>query len=264
LLVLSYPEPRHVQVSAAVVYHPSGDLGRRWRDHLLTNGVAVTDLGQTVDPEVVVRPADLSSPTDPAIVAVHGLPAPPSATEVTVAGTKLPSYAGPAAGVLVGSLAQAMRTFCDLRDANSRVLWSGRPTVGRTESGKPVRVLAALVVVRRHDGATFQAFVYAHRGDFSGIGEAGPVRWSVADRLPYAFNVQRHVVLISPGGPGTATVTLMSGARIHVRFDGQGLASVTSQDIDGAGVVLRSLSGRVALRATLVSSITADIFGFGL
>jgi hypothetical protein len=264
LLVLSYPEPRQMQVSAAVGYHPTGALSRRWRDRRLTDGVEVTDLGRTVDPEVVVRPADLSSPTDPVIVPVQGLPAPPGATEVTVAGASSPSYAGPPAGLLVGSLAQAMHTFCDLRDADSRVLWSGRLAVGRTESGKPARGRAALVVVRRHDGATFQAFVYARGGDLSGIGEANPVRWSVADQLPYAFNVQRHVVLISPGGPGAATVTPAAGPRIHVQFNGQGVATVPNPDMDGAGVVLRAPSGRVVLRATLVNSITADIFGFGL
>jgi hypothetical protein len=265
LLVLSYPAPRKVQVSTVVDYHPDGDITRRWRDGSLAGGVLVTDLGRAVDPTLVVRPKDLSSQTDPILVDVQGLPVAPRAGELAISGARSPSYAGPAVGVLVDTLGDALRSYADLRNADVRVVWSGRVVVGRKPSGQPARMRAALLVVRRRDGATFQVFVSARSGDLRGDSTVHPVRWSDADRLPYALNMPGYFLLISPGGPGSATLRPTVGPRrITVRLDGNGVGTVHSQYPDGAGVVVRDPAGRTTLRATLVNGITADIFGFGL
>ena len=258
-----------VQVSPVIDYNASGTISRRWRAAVLHNGVVVTDLGRRADPQIVVRPKDRGSSTSPALVLVQGRPKPPGARDVTVAGVASPAYAGPDASTLVASLAKAVGMLFDLRDADSTVLWSGQLPGGRRDSGEPATGRAALVLVRRHDGAVFQAFVYSDpAGSFVSY-TANAVRWSVAKLLPYAFSTYgpgAPLLLVNPSGPGSATLTPASGPVRHVLLDDNGVATlaVNSQvgpTFSGAGVVVRDPSGRTVLRSTMVDPGTVDAFG---
>jgi hypothetical protein len=262
LLMLSYPESRPLQISATADYRGNGKITRRWRAAKFNDGVLVTDLGRHVDPTFVVRPMDLSSQTDPILVDVAGLPGPPSARQVDIVGARSPSYAGPARGVLVETLGQAMHSYANLRTADVRVVWSGQIRISSRSSGAYVR--GALLVVRRQDGATFQVFVYARPRDRLGVSTVYPVRWSVADQLPYAFAIEGHYLLISPNGPGSVVIRPAVGDSLRAQLDGDGTARVDGPSLNGARVVVRDPVGRILLRSTLVNTISADIFGFGL
>jgi hypothetical protein len=272
LLVLSRPARMRVEVSSVIDYHPDGHISRSWQRATLDDGVVVTDLGRQVDPVIIVRPQDLGSGTSPTLVEVGGRRPLPGPGEVTVAGVSAASYAGPDRTVLVDGLARAVGQLFDLRDAGVRVLWSGRLAGGLGESGQRITGRGALVLVRRHDGATFQAFVFA---DPAGPGEssiANAVRWSAADRLPYAFSSYADgapLVLINPSGPGSATVTPVTGPPLRVQFNAHGVATladdaVTGRNVSGATVVVRDPSGGTVLRSSLVDPGTVDAFGLYL
>jgi len=272
LLVLSRPAPMRLEVSSLIDYHADGRISRQWQGVTLHDGVAVTDLGRHVDPVIIVRAQDLGSGISPTLVEVGGRRALPSPGEVTVAGVSAASYAGPDRTVLVDGLARAVGRLFDLRHADARVLWSGRLAGGLSDSGQRIAGRGALVLVRRDDGATFQAFVFA---DQLGQGEssiANAVRWSVADRLPYAFSSYADgapLVLINPTGPGSATITPATGSPMRVDFNAEGVATVaidavTGRNISGADVVVRDPSGGTVLRSTLVDPGTVDAFGLYL
>lgn len=271
ILVLAGPARMPVQLSSVIDYHSSGRIGRRWRDAELDDGVLVTDLGRRADPVIVVRPTDLGSITRPALVQVHGLREPPGANEVTVAGVSSPSYAGPDVNVLVGSLAQAMSMLTDLRDCDSRVLWSGELAGGRSESGGKITGRGALVRVRRHDGPVFQAFVFSDPTGRYASSTADPVQWSVADQLPYVFTTYQAgapLLLISPIGPGSATLTPSVGPPLRVRLDKGGVATLAGSAnttptfrFTGADVLVRNPTGRTVLHSTIVDPGTVDAFG---
>jgi hypothetical protein len=269
LLLLGRPGHLQVQVSPVVDYHPSGRISRRWQDTGLNDGVAVTDLGRRVDPFLLVRPKIAGLASSGLLVPVEGRRELPRAGGVTVAGASSESYAGPDARVLVHSMSQALGMLLDLGDADSTVLWSGRIASGRTEEGKRVTGRGALVLVRRHDGPMFQAFVYADKTGGSARCTANTVRWSVADRSPFAFSTNEPgapQVLVNPGGRGSATLTSAAGARLHVRLDGNGVGTLAvnaaaGPRIGGAEVVVRDRSGRITLRSTMPDTGTADAFG---
>jgi hypothetical protein len=272
LLVLGRPAPMEVQVSSVVDYHPSGRVVRGWQDAELADGVLVTDLGQRVDPMIVVRPKDLGSSTSPALVGVRGRPGRPGPGDIKVAGVSSTTYAGPELRVLVESLAKAVSMQFDLRDADSRVLWSGQVVGGRRDSGESAAGRAALVLVRRHDGPVFQAFIYSDPvGGFESY-TANAVQWSVAERLPYVFSTYgpgAPLLMISPSGPGSATLARGLGSRVHVQLDanGVGMVAVNSQinpQFGGAPVVVRDPSGHTLLRSTLVDPSSVDAFGLYL
>jgi hypothetical protein len=271
LLVLSRPGASPAEVSPAIVYHPSGSISRRWHRATLHDGAGVTDLGRHVDPVIVVRPKDLGSSIGASLVVVHGRPEQPSPREVTISGVSSPSYAGPDPSILIGSLARAVGMLFDLRDADSRVLWSGQIAGGRSDSGQRISGRAALVVVRRHDGPVLQAFVYSDPKVYESA-TANPVRWSVADRLPYAFSTYAAgapLVLVNPGGPGSATLTRTTGPPLRVQLDGNGVArlsdsGVVGPNVSGAAIVVRDPSGRRVLRSTMVDPGTVDAFGLYL
>jgi hypothetical protein len=277
LLVVAPPAPLEVQVSAAVDYDRTGRISRHWQDAELADGVAVVDLGPRADPVVMVRPKDRGSPISPFQVGVRGRPAPPDDLGVRIAGVRSPSYGGPDPSLLVRYLAHSLASSLDLRDATARVLWSGAVPGGRREVSGPagLPVLApvvgrgALVVVRRLDGPVFQAFVYSDPDGGLVSAMANPVRWSVADRLPFAFSTYERapLVLINPGGAGSATVVTRSAGTLRATFDGHGVATldrdaVTGPNVSGARVVVADPSGRTVLRSMLVDPGTVD--GFGL
>jgi hypothetical protein len=271
ILVLASPASMPVQLSSVIDYHPNGRIGRRWRDAELADGVLVTDLGRNADPVIVVRPKDLGSITRPALVQVHGLRRPPGADEVTVAGTSSPSYAGPDVNVLVDSLAQAVSMLTDLRDCDSRVLWSGELAGGRSDSGGKITGRGALVLVRRRDGPVLQTFVFTDPTGKYASSTADPVPWSVAARLPYAFTTYQAgapLLLISPNGAGSATLTPSIGPPMRVRLDKNGVATLAtianttpSFRFTGADIVVRNPVGRTVLHSTMVDPGTADAFG---
>jgi hypothetical protein len=271
LLVLSRPAALPVEVSSAIDYHASGSISRRWHRATLHDGAGVTDLGRHVDPVIVVRPQDLGSSTSASLVVVHGRPEQPSPGEVTISGISSPSYAGPDTSILVGSLARAVGMLFDLRDADSTVLWSGQIAGGRSDSGQRINGRAALVLVRRHDGPVLQAFVYSDPKVFESA-TANAVRWSIADRLPYAFSTYEAgapLVLVNPGGPGSATLTRTGGPPLRVKLDGNGVATlsddgVAGPNVSGVEVVVRDPSGRRVLRSTMVDPGTVDAFGLYL
>ena len=272
LLVLARPAPMRVQVSSVVDYHPSGQISRRWRDAELDDGVVVTDLGRHVDPVVVVRPNNVSSSTKitgPILVQVQGRPELPGVDDVTVAGVSSPSYAGPDASQLVAALAQSVEMLFDLRDADSTVLWSGKLAAGyRHDSGARVTERGALVLMRRHDGATFQAFIYSDAMPALNSFQANAVRWSVADRLPYAFSTYgpgAPLLLVNPSGPGSATIIPGVGPTMDVRFDATGVATIAANAadaprLDRARVIIRDPSGRTVLSAALPVPAAIDPF----
>jgi hypothetical protein len=268
LLVLGRPTRLRVQVSSVVNYDPIGRDTRLWRDARLTHGVVVTDLGRQSDPVIVVRSKDRDSTTSPAIIQVEGLPDLPSPDEVSVNGVSSPAYVGPNAQRLVATLAQAVSPLFDLRDADSTVVWSGKLAGGdRRGPGARLTGRGALVLVRRHDGPMFQAFVYGAAGFLKSY-PAIPVRWSVAGRLPYIFLPYEpgspHVI-INPGGPGSATFTPTVGRPLQVRLDGHGVGTLPADTsfatrVSGARVVVRDASGRTVLRSTMVNPDTANPF----
>ena len=268
LLLLARPAPMRMLVSSVVDYHPSGQISRRWRDVELTDGVVVTDLGLHVDPAVVVRPNNISSSTSPVLVQVQGRPELPRFHDVTVAGVSSPSYAGPEPRLLVASLAQSVQLLFDLRDADSKVLWSGTIASGRREPGELITGRAALVLMRRHDGAMFQAFIYSDAMIALNSFHASAVRWSLADRMPYAFStheVGAPVLLVNPSGTGSATVDPGFGRPLRVRFDANGIATLAADGneaatVDGARVVIRDPSGRTVLSAALPVPAAIDPF----
>lgn len=271
MLVLASPGPMPVQVSSVIEYHEDGRIGRQWHDAELDNGTMVTDLGVRADPVIVVRPTDLGSPTRPALVQVHGLPEPPGADEVTVAGTSSPSYDGPNVTLLVESLAKAVSMLFDLRDSDSRVVWSGELAGGFSETGEKITGHGALVRVQRRDGPVFQAFVFSDPTGAFASSTADPVPWSVADRLPYAFTTYQDaapLLLINPTGAGTATLSPKVGSPQRVPLDGNGVGTVAAIATiaptfaySGARAVVRDPSGRVVVRATMVDPGTVDAFG---
>jgi hypothetical protein len=271
MLVLASPAPMPVQVSSVIRYHPSGRIGRQWRGAELDDGTLVTDLGSRADPVIVVRPTDLGSPTRPALVQVHGLREPPGADEVAVAGTASASYAGPDPGLLVDSLAQTVSMLFDLRDCDSKVLWSGELAGGYSETGQKITGRGALVRVHRRDGPVFQAFVFSDPTGNYASSTADPVPWSVAGRLPYAFTTYQDgapLLLISPSGAGSALVSPGVGPAVRVRLDSNGVGTLApiasiapTFRFSGAGVVVRDPSGRAVLRATMVDPGTVDAFG---
>jgi hypothetical protein len=267
LLVLARPRAMDVQVSSAVDYDPIGRVGRSWRDTTLEDGVSVTDLGRHADPVILVRPVDVRSSTGPVLVQVQGRPPLAGVDEVTVAGVSSPSYAGPGASRLVAALGQSVESRFDLRDADSTVVWSGKLVGGiRRDAGSRATGRGALVVIRRHDGPTFQAFVYADPDGYLESSPASPVAWKVADRLPYAFSTHEPgapLALVNPGGPGSATITPGVGPTMHVRFDGNGVATVAANvadvpRLDGARVIVRGLSGRLAVNVLLPAISAVD------
>ena len=269
LLLLGRPGRLRVQVSSVVDYRPSGGISRRWRDTLLTDGTAVVDLGRRTDPFLVVRPKIPGRTSSAVLVPVEGRGESPGDDRVTVAGVSTDSYAGPAARLLVHSLSQALGMLFDLGDADSTVLWSGRIAGGRTRAGEQVTGRGALVLVRRHDGPMFQAFVYADRRGGSVSYSANTVRWSVAHRLPFAFSTNEAgapEVIVNPAGPGTATLTIATGERVRVRLDGNGVGILAADSaagpmIGGAAVVVRDPSGHITVRSTMTDTDTADAFG---
>jgi hypothetical protein len=221
---------------------------------------------------IIVRPQDRSSGTSPTLVEVGGRRSVPSPGEVTVAGISSPSYAGPDRTVLVDGLARAVGQLFDLREAAAKVIWSGRLAGGLSESGQRITGRGAQVILRRDDGATFQAFVFADRAGPGESSIANAVRWSVADRLPYAFSSYAEgapLVLINPSGPGSATITPTARPPMRVQFNAEGVATVTDDavagpNISGAGVVVHDPSGNTVLRSTLVDPGTVDAFGLYL
>jgi hypothetical protein len=272
LLVLSRPTRMRVEVSSVIDYHPDGRISRRWQRAILKDGVVVTDLGRHVDPVIIVRPQDHGSGSSATLVEVGGRRPLPSPGEVTVAGVSSPSYAGPDRTVLVDGLARAVGQLFDLRAADATVLWSGRLAGGVSASGQQITGRGALVMLRRDDGATFQAFVFA---DPTGPGEssiANAVRWSVAERLPYAFSSYADgapLVLINPSGAGSATIIPKARPPMRVQFNAAGVAivaddAVAGPNISGAPVVVRNPSGSIVLRSTLVDPGTVDAFGLYL
>ena len=272
ILVLASPAPMPVQVSSVIEYHASGRIGRQWRDAELDNGTLVTDLGVRADPVIVVRPTDLGSPTRPALVQVHGLPEPPGADEVSVAGTSSPSYDGPNVTLLVESLAKAVSMLFDLRDCDSRVLWSGELAGGFSETGEKITGHGALVRVQRRDGPVFQAFVFSDPTGAFASSTADPVPWSVADRLPYAFTTYQDaapLLLINPTGAGTATLSPKVGPPVRVPLDSQ-RRRYGCRDRDhrpdvrvtaAPGPSSATPSGHTVVRATMVDPGTVDAFG---
>jgi hypothetical protein len=266
LLVLARPRAMGVQVSSVVDYDVVGRVRRSWRDTTLEDGVSVTDLGRHADPVILVRPVDVRTSTStstsmtPVLVQVHGRPPLAGVDEVTVAGVSSPSYAGPDPSRLVAALGQSVESRFDLRDADSTVVWSGKLVGGiRYDSGSRASGRGALVLIRRHDGPTFQAFIYSDPNGYLESSPANPVAWKVADRLPYAFSTHEPgapLVLVNPGGPGSATITPGVGPTMHVRFDGNGLATVSANvadvpRLDGARVIVRGPSGRLAVNVLL-------------
>lgn len=262
LLVLARPRPMDVQVSSVVDYDVIGRVSRRWRDATLDDGVLVTDLGRHADPVVLVRPNNLSSSTKitgPILVEVQGRPSRPGVEDVTVAGVSSPSYAGPDASQLVAALGRSMEMKFDLRDADSTVVWSGKLAAGyRHNSGARVTERGALVRIRRHDGATFQAFIYSGRSGSLQSAAANPVRRKLADRFPYAFSTHEAgapLLLVNPSGPGSATIIPGVGPTMDVRFDATGVATIAANAdaprLDRARVIIRDPSGRLVVNVLL-------------
>jgi hypothetical protein len=272
LLLLGRPGQLQMQVSSVVDYHPGGRISRRWQDTALADGVAVTDLGPQVDPFLVVRPKIPGLSSSGLLVPVEGRRKTPGADQVTVAGVSSRSYVGPAPHLLVHSLSKALGMMLDLGDADATVLWSGRIPSGRNEVGRRITGRGALVLVRRHDGPMFQAFVYADRTGGSASATANTVRWSVAGRLPFAFSTNEPgapLVIVNPGGRGSATLSPAAGARLHIRLDGNGVGTVAADAgagpaLGGAEVVVRDRSGQITLRSTMTNAGTADAFGLYL
>jgi hypothetical protein len=272
LLVLADPGQAQVFVSSVVHYHPSGEISRTWHHAALREGALVKDLGRQVDPVILVRPKKFWSRTTQAVVKVQGRPEAPGADEFRVAGVSSRSYAGPDPGLLVDSLAQSMSMILDLRDADSTVLWSGEITGGLGNAGEWLIGRAALVLVRRHDGPTFQAFIYSEPARSLTSFDSNAVRWSVADRLPYAFSTyepEAPLLLVNPGGPGSATLRPEVGWTLHVRIHRNGVAlldhdAALDRPVAGARVVVRDPSGRTVLRSRMANSAMADPLGFNL
>jgi hypothetical protein len=272
LLVLADPGQAQVFVSSAVDYHPNGGISRSWHETALRDGALVQDLGRHVDPVILVRPQKSGSRITQAVVKVQGRQAVPGIDEVRIAGLSSPTYAGPDPGLLVDLLAQSMSTVLELRDADSKVLWSGETTGGFRDSGERLTGRAALVLVRRHDGPTFQAFIYSDPARAFSSFDANAVRWSVADRLPYAFSTfapEAPLLLVNPGGPGSATIRPKVGWTLHVRIHRNGVAlldhdAAMDRPVAGARVVVRDPSGRTVLRSRMANSAIVDPSGFNL
>jgi hypothetical protein len=272
LLVLADPVRAQVLVSSVVDYHPSGGISRTWHSVALHQGALVKNLGRHVDPVILVRPKEFRSGTAQAVLKVQGRPDAPGTDEVRVAGVTSRTYAGPDPGLLVDSLAQSMSMIPDLRDADAKVLWSGELTSGLGNGGERLTGRAALVLVRRHDGPTFQAFIYSDPATSLTSFDSNPVRWSVAARLPYAFSTfapEAPLLLVNPGGPGWATVRPKVGWTLHVRIHRNGVAlldhdAALDRPVAGARIVVRDPKGRTVLRSRMANSAMADPFGFNL
>jgi hypothetical protein len=165
-----------------------------------------------------------------------------------------------------------MSMILDLRDAVAKVLWSGELTSGLGNGGERLTGRAALVLVRRHDGPTFQAFIYSDPARSLTSFDANPVRWSVAARLPYAFSTfapEAPLLLVNPGGPGWATVRPKVGWTLHVRIHRNGVAlldhdAALDRPVAGARIVVRDPTGRTVLRSRMANTAMADPFGFNL
>ena len=267
LLLLGRPGHLQVQVSPVVDYHPSGRISRRWQDTVLNDGVAVTDLGRRVDPFLLVRPKIAGLASSGLLVPVEGPP------------RVAPSRWGHGGRRLVGVLRRSRRPrarplavpgvgmLLDLGDADCTVLWSGR-ICARTGGKADHRTRGA-----RPGSAPRRADVpgvrLADKTGGSASYAANTVRWSVANRLPFAFSTNEAgapQVLVNPGGRGSATLTSAAGARLHVRLDGNGVGTLAvdaavGPRIGGAEVVVRDRSGRITLRSTMTDTGTAEAFG---
>ncbi|MGZ4610404.1 MAG: hypothetical protein ACXV2H_09125 [Actinomycetes bacterium] len=272
LLVLARPAALAVQVSPVIDYHRDGSISRGWQEVRSADGAAVADLGSKVDPVMVVRPVTAVSGVSPFLVDVHGLST-RSPRDIQIAGSRADFYVGPDPDQLVDGVAQAVRSMFDLHDADSKVIWDGHIATGRdAHLGPATSGRGALVLVRRHDGATFQVFVFVDHTGVLRSYSANPVSWADGDRLPYAFSTfddGAPMYLLNPLGPGSITVVPSVGPPKTVPLDGNGVGVLVSDAnkgpvYRGPRVVVHDPAGRVVLRSTLVDVSTVDAFGLYL
>ena len=157
----------------------------------------------------------------------------------------------------------------DLGDADCTVLWSGRIASGRTEGESGSSDAGRSSWFGATTGRCSRRSSTPTRRAGSASYAANTVRWSVANRLPFAFSTNEAgapQVLVNPGGRGWATLTSAAGTRLRVRLDGNGVGTLAVNAaarprIGGAEVVVRDRFGRVTLRSTMTDTGTADAFG---
>jgi hypothetical protein len=203
----------------------------------------------------VLRTKDFEAPASyPLMMMVDGYPVQDRrdvAAGVHIAGLN-GGYAGPSASALPGLVADAARALLDPATADIRVLWSG--TVGGDWR-------AALVRLRRPDGATFQTVVFEHPGGETFIQDLRHVPWAAADVTPWLLATGQPgtpLLLLNPSGPGRVTITPVVGSRkrtIPIGRDGTANLgddqAVAAQELFGATATVFDAGGRRVVRAAL-------------
>lgn len=264
VVVLGRPAPLTARVSGRIDYHPDGSATRRWREVGARDGSALVDLGTRTDRLVVVGPASVGA-SPPVLLEVDGWgggrqPAP----DVVVQGVRAASYRGPSQDGLARALTDVSTEVLDLARTDVRVVWSGRLSPQRR---------AALVVLRRPDGPTFQAFAVEDDTTTASDGGVGvwlqgprSVPWSDATRVPWLFSSGepgQDVLLVNPSGRGTASVVSAGQPPAVVHLDARGLARLPAGvgdpfgDIDTV-VTVRSPSGRLVSKTQFERQQLAD------
>lgn len=271
VVVLGRPAPLTAQVSGRIDYHPDGSATRRWRVVAARDGSTLVDLGTRTDRLVVVRPprAGARSPSagarSPLLLEVDGWGGSrPPDTAATVKGVRAATYGGPSPAGLARALTDVSTDVLDPASADLRVVWSGRLSPQRR---------AALVVLRRPDGPTFQAFAVEDDTTTASDGGVGvwlqgprSVPWSGATRAPWLFSSGdpgAGVLLVNPSGRATASVATAGRPAVLVHLDARGLALLPPGVGDPFGgretvVTVRSPSGRVVSTAEFDRQQFAD------
>lgn len=248
-VLLGRPVPLGAQISTVIDYRDDGSSSRTWQPVRGRDGSAIVDLGRATDPVLVAR-TTYDESLDPLVMDLDGaLSITPRsrnsvAANVRVAGLDSGSYRGPSPRELRRAVVDGMWALFDPRQANIRVLWSGRLAPGKR---------GALLLVRRADGPMFQLFVFQ-----LGTGETYPqgvrhVPRAQADLLPWITQTGQPgtpLLLVNPSGEGTAVLKPPGAAVRRVKIGADGLANLgddqalASRELSGSQIRVLSTTGR--------------------
>ncbi|HSR26476.1 MAG TPA: hypothetical protein VLW53_23185, partial [Candidatus Eisenbacteria bacterium] len=264
VVVLGRPAPLTARLSGRIDDHPDGSATRRWRAVAARDGSTLLDLGTRTDRVVVVGPPPAGH-RSPLLLEVDGWGGRgPAETTAVVKGVRAASYHGPSPAGLARALTDVSTDVLDPARADVRVVWSGRLSPQRR---------AALVVLRRPDGPTHQAFAVEDDTTTASDGGVGvwlqgprSVPWSGATRAPWLFSSGdpgEGVLLVNPSGRAAASVVTAGQKPVLVHLDARGTALLPAGVGDPFGarrtvVTVRSPSGRVVSTAAFDGQQFAD------
>jgi hypothetical protein len=246
-VLLGRPVPLDARLSVAIDYSADGRADRSWQPVHGREGSAILSLGRKTDPVVVAR-TNADRDVDPLLMDIDGGLSVGGRRQAVAAKVRVGgldgSYRGPEGRALRLGVVDGVWALLDPRDAQIRVVWSGR--LGGNRRG-------ALLVVRRADGPTLQLFLLQQ-----GAGRVYPqgvrhVPWAHADLLPWITQTgepSTPLLLVNPRGAGTAVLEPPGRARRRVPIGADGLANlgddqaVASTQLSGSTVTVLSTSGR--------------------